>query len=127
MTYVGKGHFSFSLIKVENRFFNFHDNLDQKDNEYKKYLDSLWSYLVDFIRRSQPLFELDNFIKELDQQFENMWQTFSGWDKPRGTLDDIDDEIPSTDNKKTKDESQQDTIFCDACIHPTLDSTNIIP
>lgn len=42
----------------------------QYEPEYKQYLGDLLNYLIDFLKRSQPLTELDNMMKEIEEQFD---------------------------------------------------------
>jgi hypothetical protein len=49
--------------------------------EYKRYLDSLYEYLFDYIQRVKPLFDLDAEIQSGDVDFEKRWNdgSFPGW------------------------------------------------
>lgn len=42
-------------------FFQFDDDLSAKHGEYKQYVKDLYTYLISFIERSQPLFELKQY------------------------------------------------------------------
>jgi len=50
--------------------------------EYKKYLEALLQYLVSFMQRSQPLMELEPFLKESDEIFQNQWKDLQSSDSP---------------------------------------------
>ncbi len=49
--------------------------------EYKRYLDSLYDYLLEYIERVKPLFDLDMEMKMADADFEKRWNdgSFPGW------------------------------------------------
>jgi len=46
-----------------------------KDTQYAKYLEELSNYLVDFFRRSQPLFNLDKALAQFEEDFEERWNS----------------------------------------------------
>ena len=55
---------------------------DKKLNQdYKKYLESLFDYLVDFIKRAKPLYDIDSEIAATLSDFDKKWDdgTFPGW------------------------------------------------
>lgn len=75
------------LHEFHQRFINFKDSpkidyftflgefysfkpKEKYEPEYKKYLADLFEHLISFLKRSQPLLELDKLLKDVDLQFE---------------------------------------------------------
>lgn len=56
---------------------------DRKNAEYKKYLDSLYDYLLGFNQRIKPLMDIEKNMEGTKADFERQWSmgTFSGWPK----------------------------------------------
>ena len=50
---------------------------------YFKYLGSLVSYLEDFMRRTRPLEDLDKFLSNIEEEFEDAWNDgkIKGWEQ----------------------------------------------
>lgn len=56
---------------------------DRKNMEYKRYLETLITYLNGFVARVRPLQDLDAEMEHAHKDFERQWQTgqFPGWPK----------------------------------------------
>eukprot|EP01102_Stenamoeba_stenopodia_P015481 TRINITY_DN5281_c0_g1_i1.p1 TRINITY_DN5281_c0_g1~~TRINITY_DN5281_c0_g1_i1.p1 ORF type:complete len:405 (+),score=115.52 TRINITY_DN5281_c0_g1_i1:184-1398(+) len=74
--------------------FNKFDNTLEGD-EYETYLRDLILYLVDWIHRSQPLFNIQELLDQYDQDFNQLWESGTrAWDLPEGTKKESDDKDP---------------------------------
>jgi splicing factor 3A subunit 3 len=64
-----------------NTFFYISEN-NKTSNEYIKYINDLWEYLLDFFLRIQPLVDMNEFIDTWKNEFDNKWLNgkISGWD-----------------------------------------------
>jgi len=73
------------------------------------YVKELADYLVDFLRRSQPLFELDKSLTDYRLEFEKSWLMGNrNWQGPVITTEmDVDDEDISRDRNHS--------LYCDVC------------
>ena len=50
-------------------------SIDVKNNEkYKTYLEDLLQYFIEFMKRTQPLMNIENMLKEVEDDFENNWK-----------------------------------------------------
>lgn len=60
---------------------------DRKNAEYRRYVESLLQYLIDFIRRIKPLHDINADIEEANGEFEMQWKnnTFPGYAKETGS------------------------------------------
>lgn len=56
---------------------------ERKNMEYKRYLETLISYLHGFVNRVRPLLDLDAEMAQVEKNFEQQWQAgqFPGWPK----------------------------------------------
>lgn len=56
---------------------------ERKNMEYKKYLDTLITYLYDFITRVRPLVDLETELEQVEIDFKRQWDAgqFPGWPK----------------------------------------------
>lgn len=56
---------------------------ERKNMEYKRYLETLNTYLNGFVARVRPLLDLDAEMEQVFADFEQQWQTgqFPGWPK----------------------------------------------
>ncbi|XP_014237328.1 splicing factor 3A subunit 3 [Trichogramma pretiosum] len=56
---------------------------DKKNAEYKKYVEALLEYLMDFLSRVRPLHDVTNDLQEANKEFLSQWEqnTFPGWPK----------------------------------------------
>eukprot|EP01121_Diplochlamys_sp_Union-15-3_P021040 TRINITY_DN8401_c0_g1_i1.p1 TRINITY_DN8401_c0_g1~~TRINITY_DN8401_c0_g1_i1.p1 ORF type:complete len:477 (-),score=93.97 TRINITY_DN8401_c0_g1_i1:58-1434(-) len=70
-------------IKYLDIFYKFSDRSIVRDTLYRDYLKDLSNYLVDFFKRSQPLFDLDEPLQQFEKDFEDLWT--SGKFKPLGS------------------------------------------
>ena len=67
-----------------DRFDDFALNKKIKHHyKYSSYLKSLYNYLASFIKRSKPLFDFDNFMKEIEKSFEEKFSNnkMPGWEE----------------------------------------------
>ncbi|KAL0485101.1 splicing factor 3A subunit 3 [Acrasis kona] len=104
MQYINLPHVDNSIdyLNYLNQFHMFH-RIDQKTKEkasYRKYLQDLFDYLVDFHKRTQPLSDLTQITKSIIEQFESDWsnQKVQGWSKPSNEPE----ESNNTDQTKKK-------------------------
>ncbi|ODV88977.1 hypothetical protein CANCADRAFT_3617 [Tortispora caseinolytica NRRL Y-17796] len=72
-------------------------DLPDSGQSYFTFLTDLQSYLVDFIRRSEPLYDLDKFLAQTEADFQSQWVANTGK---------IDGIAPAAGSE---------TMFCDAC------------
>lgn len=56
---------------------------EHKGAAYREYLTQLHDYLVGYMRRARPLFEVDAALSEVDKEFEVKWERgeAAGWPK----------------------------------------------
>lgn len=56
---------------------------DRKNMDYKRYLETLITYLNGFVARVRPLQDLDAEMEQVQKDFERQWQAgqFPGWPK----------------------------------------------
>eukprot|EP00831_Metopus_contortus_P071026 TRINITY_DN6495_c0_g1_i2.p1 TRINITY_DN6495_c0_g1~~TRINITY_DN6495_c0_g1_i2.p1 ORF type:complete len:354 (-),score=71.42 TRINITY_DN6495_c0_g1_i2:77-1138(-) len=73
-----------------------------KDKNYSEYLKQLFDYLLEFIRKSQPLIKIEQYQENLKNCFEEEYKA--------GTLEDWKKVI-----EKCKVEGESDPLFCFAC------------
>ena len=57
-----------------NIAFKFSNILQGKGKEYLDYLQKLYEYTTDFIRRSQPLFDLNSILNSFESVFNDKWE-----------------------------------------------------
>lgn len=78
-------------------FFEFDADEEGKDDEYRHYLQDLLAYLVDFLKRAQPLLDVASLMARIDlessEQFDN--GTFRSWGGEAST--------------------SSDPLYCEAC------------
>jgi len=83
-------------------FYLFKDEpFDLKESAYQDYLSDMLNYLISFVQRSQPLFEVDEFLQALDKEFDQKW---AKGELPIQKL---------TLDAETK--ASNSTLFCKAC------------
>ncbi|XP_001606271.1 splicing factor 3A subunit 3 [Nasonia vitripennis] len=60
---------------------------DRKNAEYRRYVETLLEYLMDFLGRVRPLLDLNAELEEANKDFETQWEnsTFPGWPKEAGS------------------------------------------
>lgn len=73
-------------------FYRFNPKGD-KDEEYKKYLNDLLSYLIDFIKRSMPLERYEDVLAEAEENFAKQ----------------------NAENPTENSSENSDPLFCKAC------------
>eukprot|EP01095_Lingulamoeba_sp_RSL-Kostka_P009967 TRINITY_DN3499_c0_g1_i1.p1 TRINITY_DN3499_c0_g1~~TRINITY_DN3499_c0_g1_i1.p1 ORF type:complete len:493 (+),score=176.23 TRINITY_DN3499_c0_g1_i1:25-1503(+) len=90
-------------VKYLQNFYKFKPFTKKKDKEYKKYLMELLEYLLDFLKRSQPLYDLSSAMNSIIEDFQRQWDdnTIRSWKDLNE--DDKDEDI------------QNDPLFCQAC------------
>lgn len=56
---------------------------ERKNMDYKRYLESLITYLTDYVTRIRPLLDLDAELSTVNKDFNKQWEigTFPGWPK----------------------------------------------
>ena len=54
---------------------------EKKNQDYKRYLDSLYQYLYGYLERVKPLLDINSEIEKSLVDFEKKWieGTFPGW------------------------------------------------
>lgn len=70
-----------------NEFDQFHEvprYCKYKHEPYYQYLEGLFNYLHDFIKRAQPLFDMKKIEKQFEKEFEERWaeKSVPGWAQP---------------------------------------------
>lgn len=60
---------------------------ENKNAQYREYLDELMHYLVSFVERIKPLLDLNSEYEEVKKIFEAQWEAneFPGWGKEAGS------------------------------------------
>ncbi|XP_058806048.1 splicing factor 3A subunit 3 [Phymastichus coffea] len=60
---------------------------DRKNAEYRRYVESLLEYLMEFLGRVKPLLDINNELAEANKDFEAQWEnnSFPGWPKEAGS------------------------------------------
>jgi len=53
------------------RAFSFNNSLSGKGKQYIEYLKGLLDYCIDFIKRAQPLFDLNNLLNNINNEINN--------------------------------------------------------
>jgi len=63
-------------------FYKFDDNLEKKsDKDYLKYVKDMSEYLVAYLKKSQPLLDIEKTVLDITSEFGRKWATgeFTGW------------------------------------------------
>jgi len=60
-------------IDYLDRFSSFPERSIVRDKVYMDYLKDLFNYLINYFRRSQPLFDIDSQLKVFEKDFEESW------------------------------------------------------
>jgi splicing factor 3A subunit 3 len=73
--------FAVSYREYCGSFFEFDDDERHKDAEYLHYLQDLAAYLVDFLRRAQPLLDAGHLVQQIESESEAQWASgaFRSW------------------------------------------------
>ena len=89
---------SLSYREYCSSFYTFSDNVMGKDSDYANYLSDLIGYLIDFVRRSQPLLNVDSLVRQIELQIDSQFQSgeHKSWSK---------DSFESVSN----------SLYCEAC------------
>jgi len=106
------------------------DDIQYKDKDYVSYIEQLLAYLVSFMQRSQPLFDLDKFLRDIEIEFERKWALgeFTSW-QPKTEDVEMKDVPDGTNNDKkagekdgdadqmetTSAEDKKSPLYCAAC------------
>jgi len=94
-------------------FYKFTDFLEPKDDpKYQKYVKDLSDYLVAFLKKSQPLLDLEKFISDITAEFDRKWATgeFTGW----GVVTVKEEKSEKKKDGKSKN-NESDPLFCKSC------------
>ncbi|KAM9960388.1 hypothetical protein ACTFIW_009527 [Dictyostelium discoideum] len=89
--------------------FQYNDINRMKSTQYKDYLESVYKYLIHFIERTQPLFELQSSITKSENEFIEKWNN--------NEFDPIDNNNNNNNNNSNvnSNNNQDDKLFCKAC------------
>ncbi|CAM9022666.1 hypothetical protein WICANDRAFT_36002 [Wickerhamomyces anomalus NRRL Y-366-8] len=61
-------------LEIFDKFEEFNDIVNKKQDDYLKYLINLSNYLKNFITKSTPLFKLDSFLNQFEENFNKSKQ-----------------------------------------------------
>jgi splicing factor 3A subunit 3 len=64
-------------IEYLERFSSFPDRDSVKNQKYVEYVDSLCKYLVNFVKRTQPMYDIDAKAAEFEKDFNQQWENGS--------------------------------------------------
>ena len=69
-----------SYLDKFNSFFHIPET-SKNNKPYVQYINNLWEYVSDFFNRIQPLFDLNENVKEWDELFNTKWSSgeIPGW------------------------------------------------
>jgi splicing factor 3A subunit 3 len=70
-----KGVKQLDYMTYLDTFYKFSDKNVTKDTIYSSYLKDLQEYLVSFIKRSQPLLDINRLTREYTEEFMNQWRS----------------------------------------------------
>lgn len=87
------------MLRYLEVFDDFSNELNSgiaRNNDYLNYLKSLSSYLIEFINRSKPLFEMDLLLLEIKHEYELSISN-------------------NAEEKENKEEKRENGIFCKPC------------
>ncbi|EGC38246.1 hypothetical protein DICPUDRAFT_28986 [Dictyostelium purpureum] len=89
--------------------FQYNDLVRMKYSEYKKYLESLLEYLLSFIQRTQPLFNLIPSILKSENEFNEKWE--------KKQFDPTTEESNNNnvDNNNKDNNEENNPLYCKAC------------
>ncbi|KAL4081580.1 hypothetical protein V8B97DRAFT_1893143 [Scleroderma yunnanense] len=73
--------------------------------EYESYIQSLHNYLLSFMKKTQPLVDVDSVRREQEAEFEKKWE--------EGELD--DDWVSAHSAKRAAEAAENGGIWCSAC------------
>jgi len=111
-----KGVTKVDYVAFINCFFKFTDRGVVRDSAYKQYLEELAKYLVDFFRRSQPLFDLEEPLRQFTHDFEIAWNSNTYF--PIGSdliIDNADGDITHNSNFNHQHKKHADPLYCKYC------------
>eukprot|EP01132_Coremiostelium_polycephalum_P005709 gene5709-7104_t len=109
------------------QFYTFDYSNDQsrfKDIKYKDYLNKLYKYLIDFIERTQPLFDLKGSHVKIEKEFEEKWDAgdFNLKQQQQQTNENNNNTTNNNNNKEKgrengdNDQNQNESpLYCKAC------------
>lgn len=89
MSYINlKGIEKMSYVRYLDSFDRMFEILrENKNAQYREYLEGLMQYLVSFVERIKPLSDLNSEYEEIMKKFEEQWEAseFPGWGKEAGS------------------------------------------
>eukprot|EP01104_Vermistella_antarctica_P012959 TRINITY_DN3841_c0_g1_i1.p1 TRINITY_DN3841_c0_g1~~TRINITY_DN3841_c0_g1_i1.p1 ORF type:complete len:488 (+),score=136.50 TRINITY_DN3841_c0_g1_i1:89-1552(+) len=93
-------------------FYQFDNDDSTKKTDYKTYITELLEYLCGFLRKAQPLFDLDKVLESDELSTAKDWASgaFVNW--PQASVDDEDDKATGNDDEAKPDE---DPLYCKFC------------
>ena len=73
--------FALSYRDFCGSFFEFDSAQEGKDADYVHYLQDLAAYLVDFLKRAQPLLDVPHLLHQIEKESEAQWEngSFRSW------------------------------------------------
>ncbi|KAK5575665.1 hypothetical protein RB653_006798 [Dictyostelium firmibasis] len=87
--------------------FQYNDINRMKYPQYKDYLQSVYKYLVHFIERTQPLFELQSSITKSENEFNQKWDN--------NEFDPTENNNNNVNSNDNNNNNEDDKLFCKAC------------
>ncbi|CAO1620644.1 unnamed protein product [Sympodiomycopsis kandeliae] len=120
-----KGVKRLSYLAYLDRFHQFDttelNSQVKKSEAYKKYLGTLSSYLVTYLRKIRPLEDIDTIVRDAETEFESKWEKgqVDGWQdggKAFATRNGTQSQKPAaTNGADTAASSSAEGIWCEAC------------
>lgn len=91
------------------RVYCFRSSISGKGKQYIDYLKQLYEYTTDHIRRSQPLFDLNETIKSFLDEFELLWKSGkrNGETKPLSLENNQEDDSNDKNTKELQDNQNE--------------------
>ncbi|KAE8228372.1 hypothetical protein CF326_g6700 [Tilletia indica] len=82
----------------------------KRSDAYREYLQSLQSYLLTFLRKTQPLLDVDALERRIQEEIESAWEKGEarGWEDRGETLF-------GKGKAKASAEASSEAIWCEAC------------
>ncbi|KAI6130346.1 hypothetical protein EDD16DRAFT_1689698 [Pisolithus croceorrhizus] len=76
-----------------------------RTKEYESYIHTLHDYLLSFMKKTQPLIDVDSKLQEQESEFQKKWEAGE-------FTEDWDNHLPA---KRTVDAAENGNIWCSAC------------
>uniref|UniRef100_T1J1H1 Matrin-type domain-containing protein n=1 Tax=Strigamia maritima TaxID=126957 RepID=T1J1H1_STRMM len=75
-----------TYLTIFDQFFDIPK--ERKNNDYKKYLQTMLEYMEEYCVRVKPLLDLNEEVDSIQSEFERQWEagTFPGWPKETGSV-----------------------------------------